>query len=184
MASKPIHPAEAALAEADASFAATGNSLEALDWVRLAAKAGLPLPPAIAAWLAAGIDRFRAEDASLDEALGLRGSGKADPRRARREISELQGRLARISVLHGLGAKIEDAALMVSRLGPEFTPGYLTKRFRRDGWGERARANRRELRDLYHLTTLRELLAEYPDRPPEIKRIKASILAMYSKVST
>ena len=47
-----------AFAEADQSFASGGDRLEILNWVRLALKVGMPLPPGLREWLCNGIEAY------------------------------------------------------------------------------------------------------------------------------
>ncbi len=173
----------AALAEIDGSFAATGNPLEALGAVALAAKTATPIPPTIAEWLRAGIEAFKADQSvTLDAALGLNAVGPENPRRQRRAKDGLQGDLGRVYVLHMLGATIDEAASMVERVSPEMLKAStISDRFRRSGLGKEARAERAAAIARYHWTEIEAILAEYPDHGIPVAEAKKSIRAMYAK---
>lgn len=171
-----------ALAEADKSFAETGDGLEALEWVAFAAKAGLPLPPHIGKWLCDGLLRYRAAtEGSLDMALGLVKSGAGDLRRRVRGRRDKQEDMAKMMVLHMLGATIPQAAAMVERLRPGLTTSTLADRYRRSGLGKRALLGRGHP---WRRVEIERMLAEYPDHSIEIAQGKAAIRAMYSKGRT
>jgi hypothetical protein len=166
------------LLEADQSFADTADMMEALTWIAFAAKQGIVLPPRIAERLYLAINAYTSGAAkSLDDAFGLNGVGGANPRARKAKQAELQGALARMYVLQVIGAKIEDAAVLVERLGTH-KASYLASEFKRSGMGEKARAERAQFplrrADVDHI------LDEYPDGPPEVAEAKAAIRAVHS----
>ena len=167
---------------ADQSFAETGDVLEALRWARLALDAGLPVPPRIAAWLAAGIKRFvKSEVHSLDSALGVTGSGKADPRRKVRERSRLDGPLADMLVLHTLGATIDQAAALVAK-GRSIEP--LAEHYRRSDRGKMALRDRRLVLQAWTRAEVEAYLGQYADTPVDAALGKRRIRNMYAKHAT
>lgn len=183
----PLTKQRAAVAEAlllaDEAFQTQRDCADALEWVRAAAKAGLPLPTHIGAWLAEAIDGALNHGMSLDGALGLSGTGKANVPRARKESARLQAALARMFDLHMLGATIEQAAALVESLNG-YKYSTLFDRYSRSGMGVEALAGRAEAWSQWDADQLRAMLAEYPDRPAELQRIKASIMGMYWKRGT
>jgi hypothetical protein len=169
------------LRPADLAFAETGDVMEALAWVATAAKAGAPLPPRIGRWLHKAINDYRAGTASsLDAALGLKAGGKASPRRRLADKSAREGALARMAVLHTLGATIQQAAVLVARMSPEFAASTLLDRYKRSGHGRRALADRRGL--AWSIAQVRLILSEYPDAPAEAAQAKAAILQVYANL--
>lgn len=171
-----------ALAAADQSFADTGDVMEALSWIAFASKHGHKIPRRIGEWLRAGIDAYRAGQArTLDAALGLTGSGHANPRRRMTERAALQGALARMAVLQMLGATIPQAAAMVATLSPDWKRTTLADRYRRRGRSRDALAIRREVLSRWRRGEVEQVLAEYPDRAGEVAEGKAAIRAMYAK---
>lgn len=149
------------LVEADASFSACGDVMEALSWVRFAAAHGLALPPAIGQWLAGAIDAYQGSDATMDEALGLKGKGPSNPRFGHRAKAAREAALADMAVLVAIGASAEEAADLVASLG-HFKRRTLIEHFARSALkGEasslsRGAALRRQ--------DVERLLAPYPDR--------------------
>lgn len=171
---------------ADAEFLKRHDGAIALGWVQLAAKAGVPLPPNIGAWLAAAIQEALNGEGSLDAALGLRGTGKANVLRARAVTSRLQNALARMFVLHSLGATIEQAACLVATLGA-YKYSTLFARYSRSGMGAKAQEGRDEMWSLWDADHLRAMLAEYPDPPDdfgEVLHAKAAVMGLYWKRRT
>lgn len=160
------------LLEADASFAATHDVMEALRWVAFAARHGLPPPPGIANWLAAAIDAYETSDGSLDQHLGLRGSGPGHPRLRLRLRRKRESALAEMHVLVAmLGSSVDDAAELVATLG-EFTARTLREAYRRASLPSRAAegAVRVGAKDV------EGMLARYPDRlGVAVKQAKARI---------
>ena len=148
------------LAEADQSFTETRDYLEALSWVRLAIKEGLPLPPGLREWMCKGIEGYINDaDASvtLGAALGLRETARADPRRApRRGHGPLWASMARMFVLQLAGATVRQAAELVAALSAEHgTASTLEDRYRRSGYGAKVVASRGYFR---HLSEVRKVL--------------------------
>lgn len=169
-----------ALAQADESFAATGDVMEALEWVAFAAKHGKAIPPHIAAWFSKVINDYRDGTAhTMDAALGLAAPGKAQPRRRLHEASNLQRALARMMVLHGMGATIEQAAAMVASLAPDFKASTLADRYKRSGMGKQALQIRRA--GYWRLHDVLVTLAGYPDKPLAVAQAKAATLKVYAK---
>ena len=84
------------LAEADEEFGRTGDPMDALGWIALAAKAGAPLPSRMGQWLHTALQAYVNGDASMDEAMGLATRGQGQPRRKRRAASELNDTLGRM----------------------------------------------------------------------------------------
>jgi hypothetical protein len=157
-----------ALADADQSFADTGDVMEALSWIGLAAKVGEPIPPRIGAWLKKALDDYRSGTAAtMDAAMGLASLGRP-PRRRLHDRSKLQGALARMYVLHADGATIEQAATLVASLSPDHTTGTLIDRYTRSGMGRKARAEGTRHGGWANLD-------EYPDRPLAVAQAKAAI---------
>lgn len=166
-----------ALSDADRSFAETGDVMEALSWVAFAAKAGEPLPPRIGRWLYAALNAYRSGEArSLDAALGLKLTGKANPRQRLLNRSKLQRALARMAVLHDIGATIEQAATLVSRLAPDSARTTLEDRYGRSGLGASRSPHRR-----WCIAEVRKVLSEFPDKPREAAQAKAAILRLYAE---
>ncbi len=86
---------QSALAAADESLTKTGDVMEAISFVALAAKTGTPLPAHIGRWLAAALEEYRAgKHSSMDHALGL-----SQARRKLKSRGALQLALARMRVL-------------------------------------------------------------------------------------
>jgi len=164
-----------AMAEADQAFADHGDVMSALSFVALAAQTGTPLPPRIGRWVYDALNDYGAgKKPTMDAALGL-----AQARRKLKSKSALQGALARMMVLHILGATIDQAASLVARLDPQFTLNTLADRYRRSRLGAKALAQRGEARHRWHITEVRSMLAEYPNTPTEAAQAKAAILAMW-----
>jgi hypothetical protein len=150
------------LAAADQSFADTGDVLEALRWISFAAEHGEPVPPRIAAWLQRGIGTFLAERLTLESALGLTGSGKADPRRAARERNRWPRLLGEMALLHTLGATIGQAAALVALRGNE--PALaLAEHYRRSRRGRQAMKDRPAVLRQWHYTEVEKILSAYPE---------------------
>lgn len=169
-----------AMADADQSFADTGDAMEALSWVAFAAKHGEPIPPRIAAWLHKALAEYRAGTArSIDAALGL--VSRRPPRRQLHERRRLESAIGKMFVLHGLGATIDQAATLVARLSPEFTHGTLCDRYKRSGMGRKALAERKVLQEHYHWKEVEAMLAEYPDKPMDVKQAKEAIRKVYAR---
>lgn len=101
------------LLEADKSFGETGDVMEALGWVALAAKSGAPLPPGIGEWLHTALSEYQNSDVTMDEAMGLSSRGKP-PRRKSREARDKQAALGRMWMLCSAGAERKDAAVLVA----------------------------------------------------------------------
>ena len=170
-----------ALADADAAFTATGNTLEALGWVALAAKAGAPLPPAIGRWVHRAINDYQAGAApSLDAAFGLAARGKAQPRRKAQERSRLEAPLARMSVLHTMGGTIEQAAELVAP-ATGYSVETLIDRYSRSGHGRMALAERPAMLARLTINEARGMLDEYPADTDGAAQAKAAILDLYVK---
>jgi hypothetical protein len=169
-----------ALAQADESFAATGNVMEALDWVAFAAQSGYRIPPRIGEWLSKALNDYRAGTApTMDAALGLNESGKAQARLRLLHQSKVQRAMARMMVLRSMGATIEDAATMVASLSPDFKASTLADRYKRSGMGKKALTMRRT--DYWQRHGVSATLAEYPDKPLAVAEAKAAILKVYAK---
>ena len=134
-----------ALAEADQSFAETGDGLEALGWVAFAAKAGLPLPTHIGKWLYAAINVYKSDkDKTLDAALQLDAVGPANPRLRMRNRVRMQGALAQMYVLWMGGENLDRAAAIVATT-TKFAKKTLRSHFRTSRLGaEVRRANEQE----------------------------------------
>ena len=171
----------AALAGADQSFADTGDVMEALGWVALAAKVGEPIPPRIGAWLHKSIKEYERGTVTMDAALGLNATGRANPRGAKTHEALLQGALARMMILHVLGATIPQAAALVATLAPTPTRATLADRYRRRGLGKMVLANRKQVLAHYRRSDIEKILAEYPDHRGEPAEAKACIRTMYAK---
>ena len=122
-----------ALRQADESFAATGDPMEALSWIAFAAKSGNPIPPRIGEWLHAAVGAYERRDAaSMDAALGLKVPGKWGQPRARKQArSRLDGLLSEMLLWVAHGANIEEAAYLVSLKAPDYKEATLADRFKR-----------------------------------------------------
>ena len=174
------------LAEADLSFSATGDVLDGMRWAQFAMKHSAPIPPAIAAWLAGGIQAWLIDEGKprmkLDKALKLGGIGPSDPRRRQAAKQLREACLGRMRILHTLGATIDEAAKLVARFSPDFTAQHLRKSYATSGLGKGALQDRLPcIRGGWHIMDVRRLLADYPDNPPEVVRIKNAIVGRYSK---
>ena len=105
----------ARLRAADQAFRETGDVLAALGAVQFAIKHSQPVPASIAAWLANGIGKFLSGEArSLDGELGIVARTRADPRRSAADRARREGLMAEMAVLRAIGAKVEDARLLVA----------------------------------------------------------------------
>lgn len=170
-----------ALDLADQAFSREHDCADALEWVCLAAKCGLALPPNIGAWLAVAIHKALNEGGSLDRELGLRGTGKANLKVARRAAAKQQAALARMFELHMLGATIDQAAALVAALG-DYKHSTLAGRYGRSGMGREAQSDRARAWDSWDAEKLHAMLAQYPDSSADradLNDIKAAILSMY-----
>lgn len=172
---------DVALSAADKAFADTQDGLAALGWVALAAKAGQPIPPHMAKWLHGAIRAYQGSDKlTLESALGLSGQGKANPKRKARERAALDGDLARMSILHTLGATIPQAAAMVAEVfAGQLKADTLADRYARSGSGKTALRDRKLALINWHWTEVENMLAEYPDRGQLIAEGKAAIRDRY-----
>lgn len=173
------------LAEADQSFASTGDHLEALGWVRLAIKNGMPLPPALREWVCTGIETYVSNtDAktTLGAALGLKETRRADPRLLPRKGHGAKwAALARMFELQVAGATVRPAAELVASLaGVRFSAETLEQAYRRSGYGAMVEASQ----GFFHPSQVRRLLDQFPDKTrmlPDLAKHKKGILAMYAK---
>jgi hypothetical protein len=166
------------LAEADEEFGRTGDPMDALGWIALAAKAGAPLPSRIGQWLHTALQAYVNGDASMDEAMGLATRGQGQPRRKRRAASELNDTLGRMWFLVQAGATRNQAAALV-----ETTTGRSVEQLMRSygaSWFTGRTDNPFEgmplssVRDFVTET----LLSQYPD-DERTREAKAAILARY-----
>lgn len=175
------------LLEADKSFATTGNAMEALSWVAFAVGHGLPVPPKIGAWLAAGLTDYRAAKSSrrktsLDKVLRLTSRGY-DAGRALAQRGAIERANAAVFILHSLGATVPDAATIVASVsGPKgLKESTISDRFSHSGLGSEARASRRAMCAHFRPADLEKTLAQYPDGDPAVEQAKASIRKAYAK---
>lgn len=170
----------ARLEELEKAFRA-GDLIAGLIAVEIAATAHTALPRgAIGVWLANGLALYRSgRSKSLDAALGLKAPGKKYAKFAHDQPLKLQAALSRMIYLHSIGAKIDQAALLVSRLTPDFARSTLSDRYARSGYGAIARDIRKQL--IFDAAAVERSLAEYPDTPDEVKKIKAAIRFLYAK---
>jgi hypothetical protein len=172
----------AVLAQADASFAETGDVMEALSWVGFAAKYGKPIPPHIGRWLHGAIVNYTTGSGTMDQALGLAVASPAQPRHKANHAAALRGALAEMMILHTLGATIPQAAAMVeARRGPGLAHATLTDRYRRRGVGRLALEDRPNIAREWSAGDVADLLDEYPDGALELAQAKKAIRAMYAK---
>ena len=161
--------------------ARAGDVLAGLRAVRIAVEFDRPLPRWTGSWLHSGLGLYLpGRRPTLDDALGLSKSGRADPRRALRDTHALLGALGRMFGLHLMGATIDQAALLVSRLSPEFARETLRDRYARGGYGKEALALRRQYPSPAPL--VEAALSEYPDNPIEVREAKRAILKMSAKL--
>lgn len=116
----------------------------------------------------------------MERALGLKGTGAGNVlARARREQEE-RASLSRMMELQSVGATIPQAAQLVARLSATFAPATLEYKYRRSGYSETAKKLRTMVR--LELVHVEKTLAEYPDRPAELVKIKTAIRGMYAKL--
>jgi hypothetical protein len=165
------------LAEADAAFAKSGDPMDALGWIALAAKAGAPLPPRMGQWLHKALQEYIASDDTMDAAMGLDKRGQAQPRRRRRSDVELNDTLGRMWFLIKAGADRTQAAVLVAAL-----TGRSVEQLQRS-YGSSWFVRRTD--DPFEgvpPTSVREyvvgMLAEYPDGA-ETEQEKTAILARH-----
>ena len=96
MSSRPIDVrahCSYACAEADQSFASGGDRLEILNWVRLALKVGMPLPPGLREWLCNGIEAYTSNAPTaptFGAALGLEGAGQTPAQHRAKDTPEVE----------------------------------------------------------------------------------------------
>ncbi|MBL8288282.1 MAG: hypothetical protein JNL85_09895 [Rubrivivax sp.] len=165
---------QAVFAGADKAFAASGNVIEALGWVRLAAKAGLPIPPNIGRWLSGAIGDYLAADepgskVTMDRAMGLSGtgatSGKGQPRRKAREARTLNNALGDMWILLCARAtKTEAATLAAAKHGKEDALDLM--RSYGESWHAHRQDNAFEGMGVEAVRAfLADHLAGYPDSP-------------------
>jgi hypothetical protein len=185
------------LAEADRVFREDKDVVAALMGTRIALAHGAPVPPSIAGWLESGVAMLlNGERKSIDEALGLKKKGRANPLRAAKEAAKLRAALNRMLVLQRVGASIPEAATLVASLSPDFKQSTLIDRYRRSGYTEEAADADRRVRDWlarqgnrlsglsFATSDPENTLAGYPDRPLAVKQAKAAIRAKYAKRRT
>jgi hypothetical protein len=175
------------LLEADQSFIASGDVMEALSWVAFAARHGLAIPPVIGAWIATALDGHRTAKASyqrtsLDKALGLTAQGK-DVGLELAQRSAVERSNSAMFILHSLGATIAEAATIVASTGgaKSLREGTIADRFTRSGLGPEARESRRAMCAYFRLEDLEKTLAAYPDGDPAVDQAKAAIRKVYAK---
>lgn len=106
----------AVLAEADAQFTKTRDPMDALPWVALAAKSGVPLPPRMGQWLHRVLQDYIGGIGTMDAAMGLALRGQEQPRRKRRTAAETDAALGRMWLLVKAGANRTQAATLVAAL--------------------------------------------------------------------
>lgn len=153
--------------------------LKGLHW---ALSDSVPVPKHIADVLSSAISRYlekRPGAETLDKALDLVRPGHLTRRAADKLAQARRAALGRMFALQLVGASVPQAALLVSRLSPDFKPSVLEDRYRRGGYGARLK----DTRAMVGRTELDPagMLAEYPDAPRDVARAKAAILAMYAK---
>lgn len=170
---------DAYLAELDAIFRAEKNPMMGLYAAQFALGHSRPVPRHVATWLRVAIQLYVGHRRdSVDEGLGLKVSGPDNPRRRAQRSRVLRVALSRMLHLQTLGAKIPEAAALVSRLSPDHAASTLIDRYKRSGYGEMAK----EIRKLIRLPTDPEpTLAMYPDSPLEAAQAKAAIRKVYAK---
>lgn len=164
------------LSEGDQKFAEDLEPLRAIEMLRRAAAAGLPLPPVVAAWLCARLTQYITGQAkSLDAALGLASvKGQHSALSRRRERERLNVPIQKLHWFVSLGAHIDDAAVVVAR---EFHVGEdrLARKYRALNWGEEGKWFGDVLRQSPDYVA--RMLAEYPD-DPQWRAVKDPILAL------
>lgn len=170
---------DAHLAELDAIFRAEKNPMMGLYAAQFALGHSRPVPRHVATWLRVAIQLYVGHRRdSVDEGLGLKVSGPDNPRRRAQRSRVLRVALSRMLHLQTLGAKIPEAAALVSRLSPDHAASTLIDRYKRSGYGEGAK----EIRKLIRVPTDPEpTLAMYPDSPLEAAQAKAAIRKVYAK---
>jgi hypothetical protein len=169
------------LAEADQAFAASGDPMDALGWIALAAKSGVELPPHMGRWLHQALQTYVNGDSTMDAAMGLRKRGQGGPRRKRREASELNDTLGRMWFLMAAGAdRTQAAELVVARVGG--TVEQLRRNYSKSWFARRTD----HPFDGLHPQAVRDfvvgLLDEYPD-DARTREAKAAILRQHPPAS-
>jgi len=182
----PIEQLREELDAAEARFK-DGDLMAGLYGAKIAIEHDAPIPRAIGRWLHSalaqylyagpgyahrqGLDRPRK---TIDEALGLKQPGNANPMRralqARRNGAALADML-RLQMIGG--ATIPEAATLVAFGWAGLSSATLEHRYRRSGYGKQAREGARLVR--WSASDLEKVLSQYPDRPPELAKIKARL---------
>lgn len=102
------------LAEADEVFSKTGDPMDALGWVALAAKSGVELPPRMGRWLHKALQQYTSGEGTMDAAMGLALRGQEQPRRKHRSAADLNDATGRMWWLIHAGATRTQAAVLVA----------------------------------------------------------------------
>lgn len=166
------------LAEADAAFVKTGDPMDALGWIGLAAKSGVELPPHMGAWLHQALQTYIKGEGTMDAAMALRKHGAGSPRRRRREASWLNDIHGKMWFLIAAGATRTQAAELVSTIAGRSVE-QLLRTYGKSWFVRRADAPFDGMHPTSVLQYLVEtLLPEFPD-DERTREAKATILARY-----
>ena len=170
----------ARMAKAERSFVESGDLMAGLHVVSMALAHEVAVPRWASEWLRIGLMMYlNGGIGSLDEALGLKAKGRANPRRKHAEIASLKGALGRMLMLQACGATVAQAATLVARLSADFSPSTLEDRYKRGGYGSTARQARGA--GLPKNLDLERYLKVYPDNPIEAAQAKDAIRKVYAK---
>lgn len=165
------------LVEADEAFAKTGDPMDALGWIALAAKSGVELPPRMGMWLHQALQTYVNGDGTMDAAMDLDKRGQAQPRRKRRADGELNDTLGRMWFLMAAGAdRTQAAELVAARTGRS-----VEQLVRSYGLSWFARRTDHPFAGMHPLAVrdyVVGMLAEYPD-DARTREAKAAILRQH-----
>lgn len=169
------------LADADRAFADSGDPMDALGWIALAAKSGAPLPPTIGRWLHKAIGDYQAGAArTMDAALGLDKPGRANPRRRRQDRSALDVALSQMMLLHAAGGTIRQASVLVAAV-----TGRSADELERAYGEQKISVKAAQVFDGAPADWVADMVLsvmdEYPDAPLEVQQAKAAILAKHPR---
>ena len=166
-----------ALAGADRSFADTGNTIEALGWIALAAKAGEPIPPGIGLWLHGALQRYTKGSDTMDKAMGLDKQGQGNPRRKHRaafELNDVHGDMW--FLIHAGADRTQAAALVAAATGRSVDT--LTRSYGSSWFAKRADNPFESMPAESVRAFVLDMLAKYPDGT-HTEQEKAAIMSKH-----